>query len=226
MAQPKAQRPKQRATGSSNGRSKTAPSATSKSARSGGSARASTAKNGAPSSRRASSTAKRSSRRSPAQTQASRRNDRKRVSSKSAPQKAQAAVTDQARNVESSARSAGKSVGSAVSSAGKTAGKVASKAKGPALASGAAAIGLAGGMLMARSNSKPGLTRLVPSPRTSSLKTVGRGLLDATENVGKASGRLAELTQEVRLVRESIEQNGKRRSPIEVVLQGLTRRGG
>jgi hypothetical protein len=56
------------------------------------------------------------------------------------------------------------------------------------------------------------------------MESAGQGLLRATENVGKASERVGRLSEEVRRVREGIEAGGKRRSPIEVVLDGLTRR--
>jgi hypothetical protein len=125
--------------------------------------------------------------------------------------------------VQRRARDAEQSVANAASSAGKTVGNVASKAKGPALATGAAAAGLAGGLLLAqrRSNSK----RLGVVPRGSTMKSVGEGLLKATENVGRAGDRVGQLTDEVRRVREGIEAGkAKRRSPIEVVLDGLTHR--
>jgi hypothetical protein len=95
---------------------------------------------------------------------------------------------------------------------------IASKAKGPALATGAAAAGLAGGMLIASRRSRPKLFGAVPLPRPGgTMESVGKGLLKASENVGQ-------LTEEVRRVREGIEADSKRRSPIEVVLHGLTRR--
>jgi len=103
----------------------------------------------------------------------------------------------------------------------QTAGTVASKAKVPALATGAAAAGLAGGVLLSAKSRSRGLM-----PRRSGMAVLGTGLIKTAESVGKASTRMGELTEEVRLVREGVEQGGKRRSPIETVLDGLTRRRG
>jgi hypothetical protein len=116
------------------------------------------------------------------------------------------------------AREAEHSVANATSGAGRTVGNIASKAKGPALATGAAAAGIAGGMFIASRRSRPKLFGAVPLPRPGgTMESVGKGLLKTSENVGQ-------LTEEVRRVREGIEADSKRRSPIEVVLHGLTRR--
>jgi hypothetical protein len=130
---------------------------------------------------------------------------------------------------QSQARRNGKSTVSNIASKAKgPVGNIASKAKGPALATGAAAAGLAGGMLIASRRSRPKLFGVVPGPRPgSTMESFGKGLLRASENVGKASENVGALSAEVRRVREGIEAGGadsKRRSPIEVVLEGLTHR--
>jgi hypothetical protein len=133
--------------------------------------------------------------------------------------------TSPAQRVRRTARKAEHSVSDAASGAGRTVGNIASKAKGPAIATGAAAAGLAGGILIASRKQQPKLFGVIPRPKADgAAASIGKGLLRATENVGKASENVGELTEEVRRVREGIEADGKRRSPIEVVLDGLTHR--
>jgi hypothetical protein len=122
-------------------------------------------------------------------------------------------------------REAEHSVADATSGAGRTVGNIASKAKGPAVATGAAAAGLAGGLLIASRRPSPKLFGVVSRPQGGGkLESVGNGLLRASENVGRASENVRQLTEEVRRVREGVEADSKRRSPIEVVLEGLTHR--
>jgi hypothetical protein len=122
-------------------------------------------------------------------------------------------------------RQAEHSVADAASGAGRTVGNIASKAKAPALATGAAAAGLAGGMFIASRKSRTKLFGVLPLPRPGgTMESVGKGLLKASENVGQASQSVGQLTEEVRRMREGIEADNKRRSPIEVVLDGLTHR--
>ncbi|HSJ18417.1 MAG TPA: hypothetical protein VK920_10015 [Solirubrobacterales bacterium] len=118
------------------------------------------------------------------------------------------------------ARDAERSVADAASSTSKTMGNVASKAKGPAVATAAGVAGVAGGLLIAQRRSKPS----VLARGGNTMESASKGLLKATENVGKASERVGRLSEEVRRVREGIEAGGKRRSPIEVLLDGLTHR--
>jgi hypothetical protein len=56
---------------------------------------------------------------------------------------------------------------------------------------------------------------------------VSKNLAEASKNVGSFGEGMASLAAEVRRVREGVAGGdaGKRRSPIEVVLQGLTKRG-
>jgi hypothetical protein len=101
-------------------------------------------------------------------------------------------------------------------------------AGGPLLTAGAAALGLAGGVALgARLNGSRRLGRRravlgVPLGRKSALETLG----EAAREIGQATRRLSDSTDEVRQVREQLEQLN-RRSPVEVLLDGLThRRGG
>jgi hypothetical protein len=77
-------------------------------------------------------------------------------------------------------------------------------------------------MLIAQQRAKPKVFGRMPSAST--MESAGKGLLKATENVGKASERVGQLSAEVRRVREGMQADNRRRSPIEVVLDGLTHR--
>jgi hypothetical protein len=107
-------------------------------------------------------------------------------------------------------------------SAGSEIGTTAQKAKGPALAGGAALAGLAGGLLIAgRSGPRRVLGVPVPGTRRPLIKikarrTRGKDLIKAASEVGELAG-------EMRLAREELDAK-RRRSPVEVVLDGLTHR--
>jgi hypothetical protein len=51
-----------------------------------------------------------------------------------------------------------------------------------------------------------------------------RNVAEAAKHVGSFAEKAGELASEVRQTREAIDRNGQRRSPVEVVLQGLTSR--
>lgn len=97
-----------------------------------------------------------------------------------------------------------------------------SKAKLPLVAGGAAVAGAAGGLALASSKqakkSRLG-SALMRKPR---IKVDSGDLAKAAKEVGNFSAQVGELANELQRARES--GNGKRRSPIEVVLQGLTAR--
>lgn len=97
-----------------------------------------------------------------------------------------------------------------------------SKAKLPLVAGGAAVAGAAGGLALASSKqakkSRLGST-LMRKPR---IKVDSGDLAKAAKGVGSFSAQVGELANELQRARES--GDGKRRSPIEVVLQGLTAR--
>jgi hypothetical protein len=98
----------------------------------------------------------------------------------------------------------------------------------PALAAGAGLAGLAGGIAAARNSRKRVLG--VPMPTRRSAHVVSKNLADATKNVRSFGEGMESLAGEVRKVREGFAAgnagggSANRRSPIEVVLQGLTRR--
>jgi hypothetical protein len=112
-------------------------------------------------------------------------------------------------------------------SAGRAVGSAANAAKLPAVAGGAALAGLVGGMAIARRGRRRVLG--VPIPGTArplvKIKRRGAGTKELIKAAGHTGRQMAELTSEVRLAREQL-QSGRRRSPIEVVLDGLTARRG
>jgi hypothetical protein len=117
--------------------------------------------------------------------------------------------------VEGTAKQAGHSVGDA----GRSVGKVASKAKTPLLASGAALAGVAGGIAIGARGA-----RQVKGMRRPKMKIDSHDLSRAAKEVGQFGMDVGQLASELRRNRE--QANGaKRRSPVEVVLDGLTHRG-
>jgi hypothetical protein len=120
--------------------------------------------------------------------------------------------------------SARDAVSEGAQSAGQAVGTVASTAKVPAVAGGAALAGLAGGMaLAARRGRRRVLGVPVPGTRAPLVK-VKAGRNSSAKQLLKAGGQMAELANEVRMARQQLES--RRRSPIEVVLDGLTARRG
>lgn len=124
--------------------------------------------------------------------------------------------TDAARKaVEGTAKHAGASV----SEAGHAVGRAARKAKTPLLAGGAAVAGAAGGLALGARQAR----RSKPLRRPK-VKIRSRDLAKAARDVGQFGMDVGELASELRRNRETAD-GGKHRSPIEVVLQGLTSRG-
>jgi hypothetical protein len=137
--------------------------------------------------------------------------------------------------VTGGAQSTKDSLASGAKTAGNALGGAAQKAKGPALAGGAALVGLAGGLAIARGGRRrvlgvpvPGSRRplvKISTPRSTRAKVRGKDLMKAAGEVGSAGRRVGELAGEVRMVREQMDAK-RRRSPVEVVLEGLTSRRG
>lgn len=113
-------------------------------------------------------------------------------------------------------------VRSAVGDAGKTVGKVAGKAKVPLVAGGAALAGAAGGMALAASKKgrKSGIGKAIA--RRPKIKIDSKDIAKAAQGVGKVSTQVSEVAGGLETAASG--RNGKHRSPIEVVLQGLTAR--
>jgi hypothetical protein len=71
----------------------------------------------------------------------------------------------------------------------------------------------------------PGTRRPLVKIKAPRRKTGTKELVKAAGQMGSAGRQMAELATEVRLAREQLDSN-RRRSPIEVVLEGLTARRG
>lgn len=112
--------------------------------------------------------------------------------------------------------------GDKAKSAGKTVSKAASKAKVPLVAGGAALAGAAGGMALAatKKGRKSGLGKAVA--RRPKIKVDSKDVAKAAKGVGNFSAQVSEIAGG--LENAASGRNGKHRSPIEVVLQGLTSR--
>ena len=94
----------------------------------------------------------------------------------------------------------------------KHAGVTARRAAGPALAAGAAGVaGLAGGLLI--------------GSRVGRRRSAGALAFASAKRFAAAAGKASNTADDIRAIREQLE-NANRRSPIEVVLDGLTHRPG
>jgi hypothetical protein len=117
-------------------------------------------------------------------------------------------------SASSKPRAALKAVEETTKDAGGKVANIAGKAKVPLLASGAAVAGVAGGIAL-------GARQAHHKSRIGSVSS--RDLAKAAKKVGEVGAQVGEVALEVRRARETT--NGKvHRSPIEVVLQGLTQR--
>jgi hypothetical protein len=116
--------------------------------------------------------------------------------------------------VESTAKQAG----NAVSDAGHSVGKAARKAKTPLIAGGAAVAGAAGGLALGARQARKSKTLGRPK-----VKIRSRDLARAARDVGQFGMDVGQLAGELRKNREAAN-GAKHRSPVEVVLDGLTNR--
>ena len=138
-------------------------------------------------------------------------------------------------------KAARQAVESTTKGAGQTVSKVASKAKTPLLASGAALAGAAGGMALGamrsrHSHSHKLLGVKMPQPKNSHkllgvkmpqpkrVKVRSRDVAKAAKEVGSFGQQVGALATELRHAREESGNGSKHRSPVEVVLDGLTAR--
>lgn len=125
-----------------------------------------------------------------------------------------AAATKARKVVENTARQAGDTV----SDAGHSVGKAARKAKTPLIAGGAAVAGAAGGLALGTRQA-----RRSKALRRPKVKIRSQDLARAARDVGQFGMDVGQLAGELRKNRESAN-GAKHRSPIEVVLDGLTHR--
>ena len=97
---------------------------------------------------------------------------------------------------------------------------IAQKAKMPAIAGSAAVAGLIGGIALSRR--APG-TKILGVRLGTGTARASESLADAAKDIGAFGERVGELANEIRVVREGVADRHSR-SPIEVVLEGLTTR--
>jgi hypothetical protein len=134
-------------------------------------------------------------------------------------------IEDKAKDARKAVSGAADKAGEVASKAGGKAGDAASKAKIPLLAGGAALAGAAGGIALAATRQGNHRGALVKAMRKPRIKLDSDDIAKAAKQVGKFSAQVGEVAGGVQRASESTNGNGHhRRSPIEVVLQGLTAR--
>jgi hypothetical protein len=110
--------------------------------------------------------------------------------------------------------------------AASTAGKAVSKAKVPLIASGAALAGVAGGLALNSTRSKGTKVLGMKMPKTK-VKIRSKDLVKAADRVagaGEQIGRVSTGFRELQGTSDADHGNGHHRSPLEVVIESLTRR--
>ena len=111
-----------------------------------------------------------------------------------------------------------KTAGGAVASAAK-------QLKTPAIAAGVGLAGVAGGIALGRGTKSKKSLSILPGR---SAKATSKKLSDAAKNVGAVAEQTGQAAERVRQLSAAIsgEETSARRSPVEVVLEGLTKRSG
>jgi hypothetical protein len=135
---------------------------------------------------------------------------------RSSPTKSKSKSSNARRTVEHTAKDAGKTVERTAKNAGHSVGKAASKAKLPLVAGGAALVGAAGGLAMGAKQTRP--------RRRPQIKVTSRDMAHVAKEVGSFGAQMGRLASELQSVRQESNGSGKHRSPVEVVLEGLTAR--
>ena len=116
--------------------------------------------------------------------------------------------------------------------AGESVAEAAGRAKGPLAAAGVTAAALAGGFALGRAGGKRGgllprrrkVLGLRIGPKTG-LERTADVLEKLADGLGAAAGKAGSTTDDVHKIREELE-HANRRSPVEVLLDGLTHRRG
>jgi hypothetical protein len=107
--------------------------------------------------------------------------------------------------------------------AGNAVTSAARKLKTPAIAAGAGLAGVAGGIALARGSRKKLLGVSLPNGRTA--RSASKNLGNVAKNLGAFAERTGRVAEQVRVASEAIgESNTRSKSPVEVVLEGLTSR--
>ena len=154
---------------------------------------------------------------SPASTRSRSSSRKPRPSSKARSTKPRSSVNSRLRDAEESVEKTGKKVGREV-------GKAAGKAKTPLLASGAALASAAGGLAIGAMRSRRSHGGLVSKAlRPKRVKVSSQDIAKAARGIGTVSQHVADLTSEMNGERRP-RRNDRRKSPVEVVLEGLTSR--
>jgi len=114
-----------------------------------------------------------------------------------------------------------------VKTTGDVVASTAKRFKTPALAAGVGLAGLAGGIALGRGKNKKSLGAQLRS--RSAAKRTSKKLSGAAKSVGMLAEQAGQIAERVRLASEAVAGNGgrntaPRRSPVEVLLEGLTRR--
>src|SRR5437764_7226905 len=121
-------------------------------------------------------------------------------------------------------------VAHATGSVGRAVGSATRRARGPLVAGGAALAGMAGGAALSGvlGRRRPLAAKLPAKPRVQirsrDLAKTAKQSGSFGQDVGSFGENLASLVVEVRQAREAVAHRNHRRSPIEVVLDGLTAR--
>jgi len=116
-----------------------------------------------------------------------------------------------------------RAVGDTAKDAGQTVGSAAGKAKVPLLAGGAALAGAAGGLALGARQARRHGALATAFSRRPQVKVGSRDLARAAKEVGTFGAQMGRLASELQQTREAAD-DGKHRSPLEVVLEGLTAR--
>lgn len=123
----------------------------------------------------------------------------------------------------SRAKSALETVEHTAKDAGGAVGKAAGKAKLPLVAGGAALAGAVGGMAVGAHQARRHKVLAGAMARRPMVKVSSRDLAGAAKQVGTFGAQMGRLASELQQAREG-GHNNEHRSPLEVVLEGLTAR--
>jgi hypothetical protein len=133
-------------------------------------------------------------------------------------------TSSRSRNGTSPVKAVKGSIGSGAEAVGNAVGTAAKKGKTPLIAGGAALTGLAGGLAVATASRRSRRKVLgLPIPKPGSVTRTTGNLASTAEQIGSLGRNAGQLATEMRRMREQGE-SAQRRSPIEVVLDGLTAR--
>jgi hypothetical protein len=114
-------------------------------------------------------------------------------------------------------------VSNAADKATTAVGNAADKAKMPLVASGAVLAGVAGGLVLGTRHARRHKGIGMAIPRRPQMKVKSADVAKAAKEVGSFGAQLGHLANELQQARESTN-GGTHRSPLEVVLEGLTAR--